>query len=57
MDGRHDLEIILRSRTPIVVIESRDEGRVLKMLQSITIEGAAHSYQPLFRWTSAQLAL
>ena len=51
MDGRHDLEIILRSRTPVVVIETRDEGRILKMLQSITISGAADNYLPLFRWT------
>lgn len=51
MDGRHDLEIILRSRTPIVVIETRDEGRILRMLQSITISGAADEYMPLFRWT------
>jgi SpoVK/Ycf46/Vps4 family AAA+-type ATPase len=51
MDGRHDLEIILRSRTPIVVIESRDEARILKMLQSITIAGSVDEYMPLFRWT------
>ncbi len=51
MDRRHDLEVILRSRTPIVIIESREEARMLEMLQSITISGAISSYQPLFRWT------
>lgn len=51
MDGRHDLEVILRSRTPIVVIETRDESRVLEMLQSITVTSASQDYQPLFRWT------
>ncbi|MDH3416083.1 MAG: AAA family ATPase, partial [Gammaproteobacteria bacterium] len=51
MDRRHDLEVILRSRTPIVIIESREEARMLEMLQSITISGATLSYQPLFRWT------
>jgi len=51
MDRRHDLEVILRSRTPIVIIESREEARMLEMLQSITISGAMPSYQPLFRWT------
>ncbi|MBT8100171.1 MAG: AAA family ATPase [Gammaproteobacteria bacterium] len=51
MDSRHDLEVILRSRTPIVVIETRDEARVLEMLQSISISGTAGQYQPLFRWT------
>ena len=33
MDKRHDLELILQSRTPIVVIESQDEARMLEMLQ------------------------
>jgi SpoVK/Ycf46/Vps4 family AAA+-type ATPase len=51
MDRRHDLEVILRSRTPIVVIESREEARMLEMLQSITITGATLDHQPLFRWT------
>ena len=51
MDRRHDLEVILRSRTPIVIIETRDEARILDMLQSITIGGIAETYMPLFRWT------
>jgi len=51
MDRRHDLEVILRSRTPIVIIESREEARMLEMLQSITIAAASGNYQPLFRWT------
>ena len=51
MDKRHDLELILQSRTPIVVIESRDEARVLEMLQSINIRRSRDSYTPMFRWT------
>ena len=51
MDARRDLEIILRSRTPIVIIETRDEARILELLQSITIAGAVSEYMPLFRWT------
>ncbi len=51
MDRRHDLEIILRSRTPIIVIESQDEARVLELLQSIAIESPSAEYLPLFRWT------
>ena len=51
MDGRRDLEIILRSRTPIVIIETRDEARILELLQSIAIAGAVDEYMPLFRWT------
>jgi len=51
MDGRHDLDLVLRSRTPIVVIESQDERRMLELLQSITLSRASDSYAPLFRWT------
>jgi hypothetical protein len=51
MDGNHDLELILRSRTPIVIIESQDEARILELLQSITLRRATTSYLPLFRWT------
>ena len=51
MDGRHDLELVLQSRTPIIVIESQDEQRMLDLLQSITIARASQTYTPLFRWT------
>lgn len=51
MDRQRDLELILRSRMPIVVIETRDENRMLDLLKSITVSQAGQSYQPLFRWT------
>ena len=51
MDERNDLEIILRSRTPLIVIESQDEHRMLELLQSITLQRARDAYTPLFRWT------
>lgn len=51
MDGRHDLEVILRSRTPIVTIATRDEARVLDMLRDVAMSGGADRYLPLFRWT------
>lgn len=51
MDRHQDLEIILRSRTPLVVIETRDERRVLGLLQSINIKATTPEYLPLFRWT------
>ena len=51
MDERHDLELMLRSQTPLVVIESQDEQRMLELLQSIAIARASESYLPLFRWT------
>lgn len=51
MDGNHDLEVILRSRTPIIVIESQDEASMLQMLQTISMQRASTDYMPLFRWT------
>ena len=51
MASQRDLELILRSRVPIVVIETRDEARVLEMITSITIARSKGEYLPLFRWT------
>ena len=51
MDSQRDLELILKSRTPIIVIETQDESRVLEMITSITIARAKGEYLPLFRWT------
>ena len=50
-DQRRDLLLVLKSRTPLVVIESADESRVLTMLKSISIAAASSDYLPLFRWT------
>ena len=51
MDRQKDLELILRSRMPIVVIETSDEKRMLNLLRSIAIAGVGDNYVPLFRWT------
>ncbi len=51
MDRQRDLELILRSRTPLVVIETRDESRMLDLLKSIALSRASVAYVPLFRWT------
>ena len=51
MAGQHDLKVILRSRTPIIVIETRDEARMLEMLQKISISASGENYLPLFQWT------
>jgi hypothetical protein len=51
MEDRHDLEVLLRSRTPVIVIETRDEARVLEMLGSLAVGGIGGRYLPLFRWT------
>lgn len=51
MSRSKDLQLILNSRTPLVVIETRDEARVLAMLQEIALQRSSSDYSPLFRWT------
>ena len=51
MDKQKDLELVLRSRMPIIVIETEDEKRMLDLLRSITISRSTEEYLPLFRWT------
>ncbi len=51
MDRRQDLELVMRSRVPIIVIESHDEGRILEMLQAIAMSMSSSVHLPLFRWT------
>jgi len=47
MHNKHDLELILNSHIPIVVIESHEEQRVLTILTQQTIKLG----KPLFKWT------
>lgn len=51
MDRQRDLELILRSRLPIVVIETPEESRMLELLRTITLKRIGESLLPLFRWT------
>jgi SpoVK/Ycf46/Vps4 family AAA+-type ATPase len=46
-----DLELLLRSRTPLIVIETRDEGRMLELLRDIARRQTGAGAAPLFRWT------
>jgi len=51
MDRQRDLELILKSRTPVVVIETRDESRMLDMLRHVSVSRTKDEYSALFRWT------
>ena len=51
MDRQRDLELLLKSRMPVIVIETQDEKRMLDLLRSITLAQAGGDYLPLFRWT------
>jgi len=51
MDRQRDLELILQSRMPLIVIETPDEARILELLKRIAISRASDDYLPLFRWS------
>jgi AAA+ superfamily predicted ATPase len=51
MTDRRDLQLVLRSGVPIVVIETTDEGRFLQLLTDIALGAPAANYRPLFRWS------
>jgi len=50
MNDIYDLELTIRSRIPIIVIETHEENRVVEMFKRIAIRFAT----PLFRWTVTQ---
>lgn len=47
MKELHDLELILNSRTPIIVIESQEEPRVIQLFTRLGMR----LQHPLFRWS------
>src|SRR5687768_8011771 len=51
MNDRRDLELIFESGTPLIVIETTDETRVLELLREIALSRSKASYRPLFRWS------
>jgi len=51
MNDRRDLELVLESGTPLIVIETTDETRVLDLLREIALARSASAYRPLFRWS------
>jgi SpoVK/Ycf46/Vps4 family AAA+-type ATPase len=50
-DTRRELETLLRSRIPLVVIETRDEPRALAMLSGLAVKLTASAHTPVFQWT------
>jgi SpoVK/Ycf46/Vps4 family AAA+-type ATPase len=50
LNAAHELELLLKSRIPLLAIETRDEPRALQLLASLTPRlGPVHT--PLFEWT------
>ncbi|HEY8537827.1 MAG TPA: AAA family ATPase [Steroidobacteraceae bacterium] len=50
-DTRRELEALLRSRVPLIVIETRDEPRAIELLKSVCSRPATGIRAPLFQWT------
>jgi len=50
-DTRRELEALLRSRVPLVVIETRDELRALELLTGACTRLVAGVHTPVFQWS------
>ncbi|HEY9182040.1 MAG TPA: ATPase, partial [Gammaproteobacteria bacterium] len=51
MSDRRDLELVLDSGTPLVLIETSDEVRLLELLRDLARSRSTTAYRPLFRWS------
>jgi hypothetical protein len=51
MSDRGDLELLLRSGVPILLVETSDEARFLGLLTQIALDSPKADYRPLYRWT------
>jgi hypothetical protein len=51
MNDRRDLDLVLRSGVPLIVVETTDERRFLELLTDVAAQQPAHGYLPLFRWS------
>jgi hypothetical protein len=49
---RRELATLVNSRIPLIVIETRDERRVLKLLAELATELARPAHTPVFQWTA-----
>jgi hypothetical protein len=50
-DARRELEALIKSRIPLIVIETRDEPRVLSLLSGLAARISQSAPTPLFQWT------
>ena len=48
MDDSHDLELLLRSRVPLIVVETRDETRVMRLFSTLALRLA----MPVMAWST-----
>jgi hypothetical protein len=50
-DTRRELDALLKSRVPLIVIETRDEPRAVALLASLAPQRASKVHTPVFQWT------
>ncbi|HWK49669.1 MAG TPA: AAA family ATPase, partial [Steroidobacter sp.] len=50
-DTRRELEALLKSRVPLIVIETRDEPRAVALLSSLAPTLVSNAHTPVFQWT------
>jgi len=48
MDDQHDLELLLRSRIPLIIVETQDEKRVEQLFSRVAIKSAT----PIMSWST-----
>ncbi len=51
MNDRRDLDLVLRSGVPLIIVETTDEGRFLELLCDVSDHQPPTDYRPLFRWS------
>lgn len=49
--AEHELAMLIRSRIPLIVIETHDETRALKLLAELSVRLARKAHLPMFQWT------
>ena len=50
-DAGHELAVLLRSRVPLIVIETHEEARALTLLATLAVKVARSGHTPMFQWT------
>jgi hypothetical protein len=51
MSQAHDLNLMLASKVPIIVVETTDERRFIELLARIAIGTGSKQYRPVFQWS------
>lgn len=50
-NASHELAVLLRSRIPLIVIETQEEARALAVLSALSVSVARNAHMPMFQWT------